>query len=652
MNVTLPNGQVINGVPEGTTKDQIMQKAISSGLAQIEDFPQQEQRAAQQEQQAPLMQSPALEQPKQPQEQSFVDRALSGAADVGRSVIGGIEGVVSLGTGLIAEPLAGIAGLAALANNTANEEGAFKASQTVDMVKKALTFDPRTEEGKGAIAGLGEALQTPIKKLQQFKQFIGDDAFAATDNAALAGIATALPEATIELLSAGLGRTSALRAAQKPAKDIAKTTAVNQVEAFDNATRINRLTTDVLPPQTKAGKFFQQQGELVAGGKRSAQQVERVRAVDNLFETFDVTDGARFERAIFDGIQDSVSAQKRAAGENFNVVVEQLNNAGSVQLPNTINLARRELQRQQRRGTLGDDPTINQMQDIIDSPQDLSFSDVQAFRSSVGKQLHDAKMSNPVTGSSDTRLLSQVYARLSDDMTQFATTASPATANQWREANRVYSDFATGADKTNVKSIIKRGEATPEVVDQLLFSNKKSDLDFLMDNITDQGLQAAKQRLLQKPLQKMVDSAAGEINPNVFATQIGKLKNQINAIFEPAERRGIFALRDALNQTRRAQDAAVVTATGQSVVPLFAMTNPAVLIPGVAQAIIETPILRNLLIKRRAAKTSKQRFAIDRRIQEQIDKSGLTGAAVAGASMPKDNEKPKLDFTIHGGGKK
>ena len=39
MNVTLPNGQVITGVPEGTSKDAIMQKAISSGLANEADFP-------------------------------------------------------------------------------------------------------------------------------------------------------------------------------------------------------------------------------------------------------------------------------------------------------------------------------------------------------------------------------------------------------------------------------------------------------------------------------------------------------------------------------------------------------------------------------------------------------------------------------------
>lgn len=38
MNVTLPNGAVIQGVPEGTPKDEIARKAISAGLATEQDF--------------------------------------------------------------------------------------------------------------------------------------------------------------------------------------------------------------------------------------------------------------------------------------------------------------------------------------------------------------------------------------------------------------------------------------------------------------------------------------------------------------------------------------------------------------------------------------------------------------------------------------
>lgn len=48
MDVVLPNGVTIRGIPEGTTKEQVMQKAISAGLAKQEDFgvtPPQEDKA-------------------------------------------------------------------------------------------------------------------------------------------------------------------------------------------------------------------------------------------------------------------------------------------------------------------------------------------------------------------------------------------------------------------------------------------------------------------------------------------------------------------------------------------------------------------------------------------------------------------------------
>ena len=38
MDIELPNGTVIQGVPEGTTKEQVMQKAIKAGLATSQDF--------------------------------------------------------------------------------------------------------------------------------------------------------------------------------------------------------------------------------------------------------------------------------------------------------------------------------------------------------------------------------------------------------------------------------------------------------------------------------------------------------------------------------------------------------------------------------------------------------------------------------------
>ena len=119
-----------------------------------------------------------------------------------------------------------------------------------------------------------------------------------------------------------------------------------------------------------------------------------------------------------------------------------------------------------------------------------------------------------------------------------------------------------------------------------------------------------------------------DINPNKFLTQLNKSRNQIGKMFNPEERKAIFALRDQLAKTRRAQDASVATPTGQQLTIGAALALPEALIPGVIQGFVESKPIRNMLIKRRAAKTAKSRAIIDAQLQTKINELGLTGALV------------------------
>lgn len=548
------------------------------------------------------------------------------------SVVGGVEGATQLGTSLIAEPIAGILGLADAVNPFA-PEGAGAAR--VQQVKEFLTFKPKTEQGKLAAQPIDEALQPLVEKLEKVKNFLGDDAFEATGSPALAAIASTLPEALLESIGAGSARRAAKNTATKTAKDIAQQSAVDGLSSVEDATGIKKLTTDVLPPESRVGKFAQQQGELIAPSQRATQQTERINAIDKLLTQFDVADGARFESRIVEGVKSSIGLQKRAAGLDFERIVNQLDGLGDATITKTKKLASATLAKELKKGSLADGSLIAQMEDFINSPDTLKFSDIQSIRSTIGNNLQKAKALAPVTGSSDVGLLSQLYKQLSNDMGDFAQRADKELFKDWRLADKNFSDFATGSSKAGVKAIIKRGDATPEVVDQLLFSNKNSDIEFLVKNIDDAGLKASKQRLLQRVMEKATPD--GEIfNPNKFATQLSKLRNNIGKVFNADERKAIEALRDALNQTRRAQDSAVVTATGQSVVPLVLFTNPLALAPGAVQAIIEKPITRNLLLRRKAAKTAIKRFNIDKQLQAEIDKAGLSGAATTGTLIPQD----------------
>lgn len=275
------------------------------------------------------------------------------------------------------------------------------------------------------------------------------------------------------------------------------------------------------------------------------------------------------------------------------------------------------------------------MQTFVDAPEDLSFELVKEIRSGVGANLEKVKRGAPVQGNSDTGLLNRTYAQLSKDMTNFAETADPALSAKWKKANDVVSEFATGTSKRGAKAVIKGGDATPEIVDTLLFSNKNSDLEFLSSNLDVAGKQAAKQRILQRVLDK--SSIDGEdINPNKFLAQLNKHRNQIGKMFNPEERKAIFSLRDQLTKTRRAQDASVTTPTGQQLTIGAAIALPQALIPGVIQGFIESKTIRNLLIKRKAAKTAKQRVAITNELQTKINELSLTGALVTGAATTQE----------------
>lgn len=557
---------------------------------------------------------------------------------IGDRIIGGFEGAATVASSLVAEPIAGIAGLAAAANPFA-EEGA--GARRVEEVREALTYEPQTERGQVAVETLQDTLSPVADALQNLRTTLGDYAYEETDSPALAALAQTLPDAALELLGAGVGRRAATTAATQPQAAQAARTAQAAIDTAEDTTGVRQLTTDALPPETRAGRFMQQQGELIDGSQRAAQQTERVRAVDRLLGQFDVTESARYEADIVQGIKNQVNQRKAKFGETYEATAGQLNELGAVPITKTKQYAQQVLDRQQRLGSLADEGLISDMTSYLEAPDDLSFNEIRNIRSSVGEKLNKVKQGAPVQGSSDLATIKKLYSSLSEDLGDFARTTDESLFNEWKAADAEYKNFATGADKTAVKSVVKRGDATPEIVDTLLFSNKASDVNFLANNLDEAGKQAAKQRVLQRALEKSIDDDT--VNPNRFNTQLKKLNSQIDAVFTKEEATAIKALNKVLSQTRRAQDASVATPTGQQVVPIALLAAPQALIPAAIQAVVERPTMRNLLIKRAAAKTSRERQMLDADLMREIDRAGLLSAAATGAATQTTNQNQEVN---------
>lgn len=552
-------------------------------------------------------------------------------------VIGGVSGAATLASDIIGTGAGGLTALVDILNPFTDNDPA----QLIEQVKSKFRIDP-TQGGEVALNQVGDIINSSgagdlLKSVKDFSDKAGEQGLDLTGSPAFATFVNIIPDIIAEVGGAGIGRRVATSSAVKPVVNQAKRSVQASVNAADEATGITRLTSDVLPPETRLGKLLQSQGELVAGFQRKGQQGQRVKAVENLVNKFDVAEGVGFEAKIVKGLKDSVQASKQAIGKLYDESTTKLDQLGDVPLTKTKRFAQDVIDRELKKGTKANQPVIDDMQSFVDAPDDLSFELVKEIRTGVGANLEKVNRGAPVQGNTDTGLLKRTYAQLTNDMKGFAESADPQLAAKWNKANEVVSDFAIGTSKRGAKSIIKNGDATPELVDGLLFSGKNSDLEFLVSNLDSSGKQAAKQRILQKVLDK--SSIDGDdINPNKFLSQLNKNRNQIGKMFEPEERKAIFALRDQLTQTRRAQDASVATPTGQQLTIGAALALPQALIPGVIQGFVESKPIRNLLIQRKAAKTAKARVLITDKLQTKINELGLTGALVTGAAITQENK--------------
>ena len=121
------------------------------------------------------------------------DDATVGQSSLGEELLGGVEVAGTVLSSAIAEPIAGLSGIV-----SALFGGAESGADTVKLVKDALTFEPRTEEGKAQLKAVGEFVAPVGESLGQAESFLGDSVLNATGSPALAAIAHSLPTAALE----------------------------------------------------------------------------------------------------------------------------------------------------------------------------------------------------------------------------------------------------------------------------------------------------------------------------------------------------------------------------------------------------------------------------------------------------------------------
>ena len=197
--------------------------------------------------------------------------------------------------------------------------------------------------------------------------------------------------------------------------------------------------------------------------------------------------------------------------------------------------------------------------------------EVEQRRKVLFKSLSDPTIGTPKDMAS--KAYNEVYGALNQDLgNHIKQFGKPTDFTKWSVSNRALSDLADDLKASSFNSLLKKGELTPEIVNNVLFTDKKSSIERLYKNLSTEGREVGRAAIITRALENATDPS-GVIVPNRFATQLGKLENQVNVFFTGSDLDAVQGLQKALNYTRRAGEFAANPPTGAQAVPFVAFSG-------------------------------------------------------------------------------
>lgn len=518
--------------------------------------------------------------------------------------IGTLETIGAIGSAVLAEPVAGLVGIAG--GLLPGEEG--QASEFVERTQEALTFEPRTPEGRRQIQATAQALKPIADILQRAEQASGDLGYDVAGPIGGA-IAATLPTALLEVTGLGLARKGKAIAKSVPDPELQKVvTAGEQLE-------VPVLTTDLFNPESKFAGVLQDVSESLGpigtGATRTAQQQARKDVVTGLADELEIELDSPFADSIVKSLNTKNKKVLREAGEVRNKAVTSLNTFGDVP-PTVINRTIDELAESQAALRKTANPTITKLlenyKDSFSEP--VNFEQMKNFRTQVIKARNAFDKADD-TSPRDTA--QAIKSAIDKDMISFARKNDRQSAKDWLSSNRQFANEANLTKRTELKRILNSGETTPEQVLNILTRGRPSELNRLNNALTAKGKVSAQGAIIQKALQDAkFFTPDADPNPDAFANVLGKpnFQKATNVFFEGAAKDRLEGVTKLLNSTRRAQEATTTVRTGERLLApaagvagvLGVSANPLIGVPAIAlgTALVkayDSRAFRNLMLK-------------------------------------------------------
>jgi hypothetical protein len=415
------------------------------------------------------------------------------------------------------------------------------------------------------------------------------------------------------------------------------------------------LTSDVRPPRTVAARTAQVIGERIpglgTGPVRNAQQQARVDAVRDIVNDYGGADANALPDLIVADLAQRRSADIQRYTDSKNEVINRLASAGTVPLQATMQQIGSQIATLRSRRTEVANEAADALEGIMNDLQGRNLFELEAYRKDVLGNVFRNDPANQISpGARDigAKALRAIYNPVREDMGDFIRQNGQRRDYQrWSVANERLSEEAGELQKQALARVLKTGGATPEAVNNLLFSSKPSDVAALYRNLSPQGRATARQAIIARAAARATGAGEEIVSPTRFANEVQKLSRSVGVFFTGDELARVQGLTRVLNATRRAAEAAALPPTGvQAFLPTAAISGMGALGGGLegfvkglflsqgigaAARVYESPAVRNLLLQASRTDDPGRLTAIAQRI---------AAIGAAGVEEPRD-EKPE-----------
>lgn len=321
------------------------------------------------------------------------------------------------------------------------------------------------------------------------------------------------------------------------------------------------LTSDIYNPENWFTRSLQFTGESVpligTGNLRNMQQKAREQAVDNFVN---LHRGGSYEE-IINSIGKRNKQLKDVAGAVYNKINPKLDDLSRQQggVPSTE--ASKALDDLAEYVT---DPGLKVGDDVMSLLDDMDFylrnpksyqslrDNISAYQvkiDSIDPAIRDQmpsklkkRFENVLTSARRDR---DVFARSNLDTREYY---------KLKQADSLYGEVSSNLKETKIKGILNKGDVTPEVASQMLYSNKPSEIKRLYENLTPEGKQNARSVIIGDVINKMEKRAGENISPTQLVNELRKRKDTLDVFFKGKNRDELNGFMRLLEHTRRAGD--------------------------------------------------------------------------------------------------